>query len=112
MIDNGCPLIIYAIPGINIFKSHSWNIDGYKVKSRTVTTKTYIGNTLNSETQTTNTCRMVHCDFGWKGLCNGYYVSGIFKLNSGDVEYDNPHLGTKDTKYNKHIRIITYGRPM
>lgn len=30
MIDRGCPLIIYSLPNANIFKSHCWNIDGYK----------------------------------------------------------------------------------
>lgn len=112
MIDKGCPLIIYAVPRINIFNSHSWNIDGYKVKSRTVTTKKYVGSTLQSETKTRETCKMVHCDFGWKGLCNGYYVSGIFKLNSSDVEYDRPYRNKQNQNYNTYIHIITYDRPV
>ena len=22
---------------------------------------------------------MVHCNFGWRGRCNGYYTSGVFR---------------------------------
>ncbi len=51
---------------------------------------------------------MVHCDFGWGGPCNGYYVDGIFKLNSDKNDYDYPWLGVKDTNFNHHMRIITY----
>lgn len=111
MIDKGCPLIIYAIPGINIFNSHSWNIDGYKVKVKTTTTKKYVGNVLKSVTNKTDTCNMVHCDFGWGGPCNGYFVSGVFKLNSPNNEFDNPYDKGKNTKYNTLLKIVTYDKP-
>lgn len=111
MLDQKCPLAICACPNINIFKSHAWNIDGYKVKTRTVTTKKYVGNTLKETTTKTETCNMVHCDFGWQGKCNGYFVSGVFKLNSSDAEIDNPYLGSNNTNYNNFIKIITYNKP-
>ena len=59
-----------------------------------------------------DTCRMVHCDFGWSGRCNGYYVDGVFKLNSNDNDYDYPWMDREKTKYNHHIRIITYTKPI
>ena len=111
MLDKGCPLIVYAIPGINIFRSHSWNIDGYKIKAREIITKKYVGGVLKEVINKPDTCEMVHCDFGWKGLCNGYYVSGIFKLNSSDVEFDNPYDKGKNTKYNTLVKIVTYDKP-
>lgn len=112
MIDKECPLIIYSVPGINIFKSHSWNIDGYKIKERTVTTKTYSGSTLENTTTKTETYYMVHCDFGWKGDYNGYYVSGIFKLNDANIEYDNKYQKVEDeTNYNNLLRVIMYDKP-
>lgn len=111
MLDNGCPLIIYGIPKINIFKSHSWNIDGYKIKVRTTTTKKYVGEVLKNETTQTDTCKMVHCDFGWDGICNGYYVSGVFKLNDPNADYDNPSGERKDIKYNTLLKIVTYDKP-
>lgn len=111
MIDKGCPLIIYSVPGINVFKSHSWNIDGYKIKERTITTKTYIGNTLQDTKTKTETCKMVHCDFGWDGKCNGYYVSGVFKLNDSNIEHDPGTSYGGDTNYNNLLKVITYDKP-
>ena len=111
MIDNGKPLIIYGAPGINIFKSHCWNIDGYKMKVRTVTTKYYSGNVVVKTTEHPDTCKMIHCDFGWSGNNNGYYVSGIFNLNSSDIELDNPNSPKDKTKYTKFIHVVTYEKP-
>lgn len=107
------PLIIYSIPGINIFNSHCWNIDGYKIKERTVTTTTYDNyhNIVNSE-ERIETSQMVHCDFGWQGTCNGYYVSGVFKLDDSNIEYDNGSASNKKTNYNHYIHIITYDSPI
>lgn len=109
MINNGKPLIIYSVPGVNVFISHSWNIDGYKIKERTITTKTYSGNTLKETTTRTETCNMVHCDFGWRGASNGYYVSGVFKLNDSRIERDpdSTYDGDK-TNYNNLLKVVTY----
>lgn len=51
---------------------------------------------------------MVHCDFGWSGKCNGYYVSGIFKIDDPNVERDPDVVFNKDTNYYKLIKVITY----
>lgn len=108
MIDKGCPVIISSIPGINIFSSHAWNIDGYKVKSRTKITNKYYNGKLIKTTEEQDTCKMVHCEFGWSGRNNnGYYVDGIFKLNSEDNEYDT--INHSETyNYNHRVKIITY----
>lgn len=109
MIDKGCPVIIYAMPGIKITSSHAWIIDGYKVKTRDkVVTKIQNGKVVSTNTES-ETCKMVHCDFGWGGNCNGYYVDGIFKLNSSDNDYDGYH--DNKTNYNHHKRIIMYDNP-
>ncbi|EPT33989.1 hypothetical protein HMPREF9012_1484 [Bacteroidetes bacterium oral taxon 272 str. F0290] len=55
---------------------------------------------------------MAHCDFGWNGRCNGYYVNGVFKLNSNNNDYDCIEWEKKNTKYNRHMRIITYTKPI
>lgn len=112
MLNNGKPIIIYGLPGIVITSAHSWNIDGYKVKERTTTTKIYnSAGSLLSTSEKKESVNMVHCDFGWKGRCNGYYVSGIFKLNDPNVELDPSSESDKKTYYNTLIRIITYERP-
>lgn len=111
MIDEQKPLLIYSVPGINVFKSHCWNIDGYKIKERTVYTKKYRGQTLISSSTKTETCNMVHCDFGWGSHCNGYYVSGVFKLNDSNREKDNPYDSGKKVHYNHLLKVITYNKP-
>ena len=110
MLDKDCPLIIYSIPGINVFNSHSWNIDGYKIKERTVKTEVYSGMRLKETKTRKETCKMVHCDFGWRGKCNGYYVSGVFKLNDPNIEHDSGWYGGS-THYNNLLKVITYDRP-
>lgn len=111
MINNGCPVIIYAIPGIRLWYSHAWVIDGYKIKVRQRITQHFRRGYLTNTVSEPDTCRMVHCDFGWGGKCNGYYVDGVFKLNSSKNEYDNKWDKQENVNYNKHIRIITYKNP-
>lgn len=89
MLSNVKPLIIYGIPGINIFKAHSWNIDGYWIKERTLTKRIINNGHLVESFSLTEESEMIHCDFGWGGNSNGYYVSGVFG-------------------YNTYIHIITY----
>ena len=76
-----------------------------------ITTKTYIGNTLQDTKTKTETCKMVHCDFGWGGKCNGYYVSGVFKLNDSNIEHDPGTSYGGDTNYNNLLKVITYDKP-
>ena len=111
MLDASKPIIIYSIPGINVFDSHCWLIDGYKIKSRIKTVKTYTSNTLLKTENITQYNNMVHCDFGWGGKANGYYVSGLFKLNSPEVEFDPGSDTDKKTNYNHHVRVIMYDLP-
>lgn len=108
MLDNNKPTIICSIPNINIVKSHSWNIDGYKIKKRTKTTEIYKGGELISQKTEEETSQMVHCDFGWKGACNGYYVSGLFKLGDDSVERDEGTSHNQTTNYNNYLKLMIY----
>ena len=76
-----------------------------------ITTKYSNGNVISTSTLP-DTCRMVHCDFGWGGSCNGYYVDDVFNLNSDENDYDNPWADRISTTYNHHVRIITYNKPI
>lgn len=104
MLDKGYPTIISGFPGISIHLSHAWNIDGYRSGNRIITI------TYNDGNQSTGTryFDMIHCDFGWKGRCNGYYVSKIFKLNGEDTEIDPGSESGGDTRYNNFLRIVVY----
>ena len=59
MIDNHKPVIIYGIPGWQLTSCHCWNIDGYKIKTRTKTINTYKNNELVKTEQKQETYKMV-----------------------------------------------------
>ena len=111
MLDNGKPVIIYSIPGIRIDKSHAWNIDGYKYNQRIMTTKEYdSGELVRTTVMPDVSPRMVHCDFGWESKNNGYYVSGIFKVNDERAEIDSLYTSNK-TNFNNYVKVILYDKP-
>lgn len=111
MLDENKPVIIYAMSGSNIsvWKSHAWNIDGYKIQERTTITKTYRGGTLVKTEEKKETREMVHCDFGWKGKSNGYYISGVFDTDN-PTEADGEDKGDS-FNYKYHQKIIMYEMP-
>lgn len=109
-LNKGCPIIICSVPGIKLNRAHAWNIDGYKYKNVTIVTN-YYKNGIYQKTIRTSAApeMMVHCNFGWSGSCNGYYTSGIFDLNKGEL--DDSEGERKNTIYNNYLKIITYDAP-
>ncbi len=74
-------------------------IDGYKIRNYT-----------SPEGRIDKTQNIVHCNWGWLGNSNGYFVSGIFKTNEG-VSYD--YSGTpQNEKYWYLFNTITYDKPV
>lgn len=109
MIDKSKPVIVTAMPNFNVFRSHAWNIDGYKTKKRTITTNTYNGSSIVKSETKTEIREMVHCCFGWEGRGDGYYVSGIFDLRNADNEYDK-NESSQNYDFDRFIKIITYDK--
>lgn len=110
MLDNGCPFIIYSVPGARINESHAWNIDGYKIKERTITYNTYTNGTLTNKRTETEILNMVHCDFGSPIKGNGYYISGVFNQKGSNYELD-AGSNRGDTNYNNYIHLVMYDKP-
>lgn len=54
---------------------------------------------------------LLHCNWGWRGLCDGYYVSEAFNLASGMVSND-PSIGdvsgSSNSNFNWMFRVVTY----
>lgn len=110
MLDQNAPILIIAVPNINITLSHAWLIDGYKARKRVTTTYTKYNDGSSTTTSNVKYFDMVHCDWGWRGEGNGYFVSGIF-----DFEYDqtliDPGCETNlTTNYNNKL-LIDYVKP-
>ena len=83
---------------------------------RDVVSNNYYVDGVYDRTETTysNPVTMLHCDFGWEGYCNGYYVSGIFDVDDDRVEFDpSRYEYTEDTEinYNWYLKIIKYDNP-
>ena len=96
-LDSGCPVFMSAVAGI--VDGHAWVIDGYKIRNYT-----------SPEGRIDKTQNIVHCNWGWLGNSNGYFVSGIFKTNEG-VSYG--YSGTpQNEKYWYLFNTITYDKPV
>jgi hypothetical protein len=52
---------------------------------------------------------LVHCNWGWEGVCDGYYETSVFDLNNGAIIPDEGTSGTTKTFcYNLGIDAIIY----
>lgn len=51
---------------------------------------------------------LVHCNFGWEGVADGYYYDGIFDLSKGPVMPEDSDAGTPASRYYKDLSIFTY----
>lgn len=73
---------------------HAWVYDGTLTASKDNKTSTF-----------------VHCNWGWDGRNNGYYISKAFDTNAGAIIYDNAgdyqSAGTSNYKYHLQYSIIT-----
>lgn len=111
MIDAGKPVIVYSVPGLSfkaLAQSHCWNIDGYKIMRNTVKKDFYKNGVLVGTQYLYETKNMVHCDLGWYGSNNGYYVEGVFKMDDPSIEYDAGHDPKVNYNYSYYNKIITY----
>ena len=73
---------------------HAWVYDGMLTASKDNKTSTF-----------------VHCNWGWDGRNNGYYISKAFDTNAGAIIYESPGdfqiSGTSNYKYHLQYSIIT-----
>jgi hypothetical protein len=71
---------------------HAWVYDGAIVASK--------------DGKSTN---FVHCNWGWGGYKNGYYISNAFNANSGATIYDSQDVqngSASNYKYNLEYSIV------
>lgn len=109
MLDNNKPTIMYSIGNTcDLTRSHCWNVDGYRIRQRTVTKTWYEKGVKTKQTVTKEISKMVHCDFGWAGKHNGYYVDGIFQLNGEGAEPDPGSESSGHTNYKNYLHVVVY----
>ncbi|MDO4770891.1 C10 family peptidase [Porphyromonas sp.] len=110
-LKKGAPVFISSISGwVN---GHAWVIDGYRIQQREIKTI----NPSNSEVVATEkeSRTLVHCNFGWRGIADGYYYFGVFNTKSGPVEVDKQvdpkELKKGDCDFTWHTSVITFDNP-
>lgn len=126
-IDNNCPLIITGaskkITKRNKFLWWTWEttsgydgghafiVDGYCNMKCTATNKT---NKSDVQTFTTN---YVHCNLGWGGSCDGYYIDNVLAAGKGPIANDSTINSIKRSVYGEDyyyqycLRIIPNIKP-
>lgn len=84
---------------------HAWVVDGCIYQTQCV--QLYNGNdVLTGEYYETRD--YVHCNWGWNGSCDGYYITNVFKLNNGAPIPDEGTSGTSNRHYNQYLKALTY----
>lgn len=114
-LNNRTMALITGLKGRS-FKGHAWVIDGYrKYKTNTIVT-TYTDETYTTVDDITNigVSEQVyyHCNFGWDGVANGYYLGEVFNTIDGPAytEPDEPYsVGQRNYKW--WFRTVTYTSP-
>lgn len=85
-----CPVVLlgYADHEDGIRKiSHFWVVDGGLRRYFTLCSQvSSAGRIVEFESDAEEL--IVHCNFGWDGLCDGYYQSDMFDLSKPAVDYD------------------------
>ena len=126
-IDNKCPVIITGACKKNTKNhkflwwkwetvtsyegGHAWVIDGYCNMKCTATNKT------NKNDVQTFTADYVHCNLGWSGVSNGYYIENVFTVNKGIVASDSTVEKIARSSYGENdyyqycLQIITNIKP-
>ena len=85
---------------------HAWVVDGCIYQEQNVTTTTIYGAVISKYTNYRN---YVHCNWGWGGLCDGYYFLNAFNLKNGaEIQDPNTNSGSMNRYYRLHIRSIMY----
>lgn len=85
------------------YSGHAWIIDGYCNLACTATKK---NNPLETKVFSEN---YVHCNYGWSGTSNGYYISNVFTThqNANAKDDEIPRSAKVNGYYNKNIKILT-----
>lgn len=108
-LKKGAPVFISSISGwVN---GHAWVIDGYRIQEREI--KTVNPSTSEIVATEKENRTLVHCNFGWRGIADGYYYFGVFNTESGPVDFDkiDESRATGDSNFTWYTSVITFNNP-
>ena len=85
---------------------HAWILDGY---SRGEVTKKKFTIDGGSETIYVGSFSKVHCNFGWGGVCDGYYSNSVFDTSNRNYDIDSSvgdYTGIGPSNYTSEFWMI------
>ncbi len=107
MLTNRNPLI-FASWGYNQegrLVGHAWVVDGCIYQKQCI--QFYNQNdVLTGEVYETR--NYVHCNWGWNGNCDGYYITNVFNLSNGAPIPDSGTSGSMNFTFTLSTLAITY----
>lgn len=110
MLNDSLPVMVFGetSPQLDTISRHAWVIDGYDF--RQITTYDRITNTIVND----DVLKLVHCNYGVNGACDGFYTSGVFDLREErkgneliPAIGDRPHT-ISDKDYSFNVMFIEY----
>lgn len=116
MLDNDSPVLVTGKPKRK-FSGHAWVIDGYIYGYRKVITEAYSDENytelISTSEENEAPTYYYHCNFGWHGDANGYYLGKVFDTVAGpiDREKDVDNATKSDYDYRWFFRTVTYNNP-
>ena len=100
------PVIMRAAKHNHHSTGHMWLLDGWLTQQRTVS-KLLQG----KMTHYTETRELVHCNWGWGGYGDGYFVPGYFRLTARQAKEEGVDSNDSvkiDNFYTSRPRLFTY----
>ena len=74
---------------------HAWVIDGYLIAYK-----------YNPKKRTSDTHDYLHCNWGWNGYRNGYYLTDAFNTGQGSDFMDDPYEETPSDNWTGRISLL------
>ena len=107
MLENDKPLLFAAWDEIEVdsIVGHIWVVDGCIYQKQCV--QMFNGNDILIGEYYVNR-DYVHCNWGWNGSCNGYYITNVFNLNNGAPIPDEGTNGSGNLYLDSTIVAIKY----
>jgi hypothetical protein len=104
MLNRGLPVYVAAIGDGG---GHAWIIDG--ILTQISYLSQYHDDVLFATGATYRS--LFHCNFGWGGIADGYYVPGVFNPSIGPAATEPDEVPSTDgCLYYKHFNVIKYRR--
>ena len=107
------PVFIGGGETVNVLAGHLWVADGYKYNEQHHITYKITplprGDVYEIIQEYDETYRYLHYNWGYDGICNGYFADGVFQGSNVSIApggYDNPTYNNSDTRKFKYNVVV------